>query len=72
MRELKYTTSSSARDKYYINGPGKELGYNAGLLWPNLRFGTYEDAERSACIANIAYEQGYLQAQVDIRKAIGA
>jgi len=33
---------------------------------------TMEEAERAADIANIAYAEGYKQAQADIRKSIGA
>lgn len=55
----------------YVDGPGDGLSYYGGTLWPHLRFNKDEDAERAAIIANTAYNAGYRQAQLDIRKALG-
>ena len=55
-----------------VYGPGNGMGYYSHTLWPHLSMTTMEEAERAADIANIAYAEGYKQAQADIRKSIGA
>jgi hypothetical protein len=57
--------------KNYVHGPGNGLDYFSGILWPELRCNSQEEAERAATIANIAYEQGYKAAQLEARKALG-
>lgn len=67
-----YTVNYRHEGKYpYVDGPGDGLGYYGHTLWPNLSFNDVENAERAAKIANIAFGQGYLKAQQDIRKALG-
>lgn len=55
----------------YVEGPGNGCGYYSGMLWPDLRWETREQALRCAKIANIAYREGYEKAQRDIRAALG-
>ncbi len=66
-----YTARYGSDKKYYVNGPGDGLGYNSGTLWPNLRAESKEQAEWGAKIANIAYLEGYEEAKLDIREALG-
>jgi hypothetical protein len=67
-----YTTQYRHEGKYlYVDGPGDGLGFYSHTLWPNLSFKDKENAERAAKIANIAFEQGYLEAQQNIKKALG-
>lgn len=57
--------------KYYVNGPGKGLGYYSGTLYPQLRWDSEENAKKSAEIANIAYHEGYEAARRNIRQLLG-
>ena len=57
--------------EFYVDGPGNGFGTYAGTLWPNGRLSTEKDAEAAAFLCNTAYAQGYAQALVDIRKALG-
>lgn len=66
-----YEASYDSDGKPYVKGPGEGLGYYGGTLWPELRFQDEQNAKRAATIANTAYREGYLQAQADIRAALG-
>ena len=68
-----YKASFGADGKHYVSGPspGGECGYYGGTLYPSLRTGKEEEAVRAARIANIAFVEGYNQAQADIREALG-
>jgi len=82
MTNKPYSASTNIQGQAFVSGPGDGLSYYSGHLWPSLTFGKKEKfgeddiqaskaAETAANIANIAYEQGYLKAQADIRKALG-
>lgn len=68
-----YKAASSHEDGYYVNGPasGGECGYYGGTLYPSTRLKTMAEAEIAAMFANIAFEQGYKQAQRDMQKCLG-
>lgn len=66
-----YKVAHGNDSKLYVDGPGDGLTYYSGTLYPELRCDTEIEAERAAMIANTAYKEGYLQAQVDIRLALG-
>lgn len=66
-----YKAARGNDQKEYVDGPGEGLGYYLGTLWASLRFDDVKNAERAAKIANLAYREGYEQAQHDIRKALG-
>lgn len=66
-----YEAGTGSDGKPYVNGPGNGTDYYGGTLWPEMRLSTKQDAEAAAKIANEAYKQGYLQAQEDIRTALG-
>lgn len=52
-------------------GPGNGLGYYSATLWPELVCENEKEAIRATKIANIAYTEGYKQAQADIVAALG-
>jgi hypothetical protein len=66
-----YEASVGSDGRHFVRGPGDGLGYYSGTLWPDLRCESKEEAERGAKIANIAHREGYMQAQRDIKKALG-
>lgn len=67
-----YEARDSGSDgRPFVAGPGNGFGYDAGTLWPGMRFSSEADAKAGAACANEAYRQGYAQAQRDIRKAMG-
>lgn len=67
-----YSQRFDNENRPYVDGPSDgSLSYYGGTLWPESRFLSDADAVRAARIANIAFEQGYLQAQHDIRKTLG-
>jgi len=66
-----YTSCVGNDRKFYVNGPGDGCGYYSGTLWPELRNTEEATNKKCATFANIGYEQGYLQAQKDMRKAFG-
>lgn len=65
-----YESRYGSDSKYYVHGDGLP-GYYGGTLYPELRMDSDDEAKRAAEIANIAYKEGYKQAQADIRKALG-
>lgn len=67
----KYVASYGSDNKYGVDGVGAGLGYYAGMLWPNMRLSSKEDAEAAALLCREAYSQGYAKAQQDIRTALG-
>jgi len=66
-----YSASTGSDGKPYVEGPGNGTGYHHGLLWPEMRLSSAEDAVAAAKIANEAYQMGYLQAQFEVRVALG-
>lgn len=54
-----------------VDGPGNGFGYDAGTLWPDMRFSSMHDAEAAAKCCNEAYEQGRIAARYEMRKAMG-
>jgi len=66
-----YHATRGSDMKPCVSGPGRGFGYDAGTLWPEMRLTTDRDAEAAAKLSNEAFEQGYLQAQYDMRKALG-
>ena len=59
-------------NKHYVSGcSAVECSYYGGTLSPDSRFSNREDCERAARIANVAFNEGYAQAQRDIRRALG-
>lgn len=68
-----YEARHGSDGKYYVSGPapGGECSYYGGTLYPESRFETLEEAQKAATFANIGFQQGYEQAQRDIRKALG-
>lgn len=73
MKEKPYEAAYGSDKKYYVDGPasGGQCGYYGGTLYPDFRFENKEDAERTAKLMNITYEEGYRQAQRDIMTALG-
>lgn len=63
----------SSRDGFYIEGPadGGMCSYHGGTLYPESRFKSLEEANKAAVFANNGFKQGYMQAQLDIQKALG-
>lgn len=68
-----YEAQIDNRSGYYVSGPapGGECDFNGWYLYPETRFDSEAAANSAAIIANIAYREGYKQAQADIRKALG-
>jgi len=67
-----FKAGHDSEGKPYVAGCHQvECSYYGGTLSPNSRFSNMEDCERAARIANIAYGEGYAQAQRDIRAALG-
>ena len=64
-------TYNSRDEGYCVEGPGDGLGYHSIVLWPENWFSDIENVQRAQRIANIAYEEGYKQAQFDMRKSMG-
>lgn len=54
-----------------VVGPGDGLGYYAHTLNPHLTCDSKKEADRASGIANIAYYEGYIKCQKDIRTALG-
>lgn len=73
MRLKPYNTSPGKCSKYYIDGPGSggHFSYYGGHLYPETRFDTEEEAEKACKLVNIAYNEGYRKAQLDIQLALG-
>ena len=71
MNQQVYSASNNHESLPVVKGPGKGLGYYAHTLNPHLTCESKEEAERTAQIANIAYSEGYKQAQRDMQKALG-
>jgi hypothetical protein len=67
MKEV-YFRYIGSDQKGYVNGLGNGLVFFSGTLWPELRCNSQEEAERAA---NIAYEQSYKAAQLEVRKTLG-
>jgi len=66
-----YKASIDFEGKNYIEGPGNGFGHYGGTLYPELRFDDEQSTLKAVEIANITYAEGYLQAQHDMRKAMG-
>lgn len=68
-----YEARLDSEANYYVNGPAQsgECSYYGGTLYPESRFPTIEEARKAAWFANLAFRQGYEQAQRDIRNALG-
>lgn len=66
-----YKANHDNEGKPYVNGPGNGLSFYGGTLWPHLRFSSIDTASIAAIVANIAYSEGYKQAQADARKSFG-
>ena len=65
--------STSKRDEpflYGVSGPGEGLGYYAWLLFPENTFSTFDEAEKTARLMNLAYEQGRQAKAKEIRAAL--
>jgi hypothetical protein len=58
-------------DRPFVNGNGQGMEYHSGTLFPEMRFSSYADAKAGALCANEAYRQGIMQAQRDMRSALG-
>lgn len=54
-----------------VEGPGNGFGYDAGTLWPDMRFSSEADAQAAAKCCNEAYQQGIWAAQRTMREALG-
>lgn len=66
-----YTARIGSDRRPCVEGPGNGFGYDAGTLWPNMRFSSVPDAEAAAKCCNEAYEQGRIAARREMRKAMG-
>jgi hypothetical protein len=66
-----YKSSIGSDRRPCVDGPGNGFGYNAGTLWPEMRFSSAPDAEAAAKCCNEAYEQGRIAARREMRKAMG-
>lgn len=51
-------TSSNDKSIYGISGPGYGLGYYAWLGYPQNTFPSFEDAEKTARLMNLAFKEG--------------
>lgn len=58
-------------DRPFVSGNGQGMAYHSGKLFPEMRFSSLEDAKAGALCANEAYKQGMMQAQKDMRSALG-
>jgi hypothetical protein len=67
-----YTTAFNHEAKdYCIRGPGKQLSHNCHSLYPYNSFKLEPEGINAAKIANIAFNEGYLLAQLEMRLALG-
>lgn len=67
-----YRAHQDDKKKWYVHGPGgAEFDYYGGTLFPESRFDSFSDAEKAAALINRIYAEGYAQAQLDIRLALG-
>lgn len=60
-------------DRYRTGGvaqPTAVFNWTTGVMAAR-DFSTPEDANGAAKVANVAYQEGYRQAQADIRRALG-
>ena len=67
-----YTARVDRNGEWYVDGPGDGLNYHSGVLWPDLRCKSEEEAIRGAKIANVAYGEGMEDMCYKLRKLIGA
>lgn len=56
---------------YGIDGPGNGIGYHAWFGNPENTFMSMNDAERVAKLMNMAYAQGILKNQKDVKGVLG-
>ena len=66
-----YTSKIGSDRRPCVDGPGNGFGYDAGFLWPDMRFSSEADAQAAAKCCNEAYRQGLMAAQQAIREALG-
>jgi hypothetical protein len=66
-----YKAARGSDQKAYVDGPGNGTSYYSGMLYPDMRLSSEEDAKAAAKIANVAYKEGYEKAQRDICQALG-
>ena len=66
-----YTVNLDSEGRWYPHGPGDGFGYNSGLLWPNTRCATQDEAMRIVDFMNRAYAQGSRYKAKEIRSALG-
>jgi hypothetical protein len=70
-----YSACHTSKDNppfvYGIEGPGSGLGYHAWLGAPQNTFATWEEAEKTARMMNIAFRAGQATRSAEIRALLG-
>jgi hypothetical protein len=65
-----HTSKDTEPYVYGIAGPGSGLGYHAWLGYPQNTFPTYEEAEKTARMMNIAFLEGKRERSRQIRELL--
>ncbi len=67
-----YNVNIDDKFKFYIKGPcpGGECSYYGGMLYPEFRFETKEEAKKCAELMNLAFKQGYINFQHKLKNLI--
>lgn len=66
-----HTSKDDSPYVYGIDGPGNGIGYHAWFRNPENTFMSMNDAERVAKLMNMAYAQGILKNQKDVKEVLG-
>lgn len=65
-----HTSKEKAPYLYGVEGPGNGLGYHAWLGYPKNTFLTYEAAEQTARMMNLAFGMGKVERSRQIRELL--
>ena len=66
----KTITGSPDQSVFGVEGPGTGIGYYAWYLFPENTFSTAEDAEKTARLMSLAFEEGRKAKAAEIRMAL--
>jgi len=69
--EACHTSKDTEPFVYGISGPGNGLGYYAWLGYPQNTFATFEEAEKTARMMNLAFREGQSERSRKIKELIG-